>query len=70
MNNVGDQLAKMSAHVIAGSIGFQRVAVLAIGLVRKGQSLIGDSSFLKYFSTFLALSVRITLFRRTARTDR
>ena len=29
-------LAKFLAYVIAGSIGFRRVAVLAIGLVRKG----------------------------------
>ena len=29
-------MAKFFVHVVAGSIGFQRVAVLAIGLVRKG----------------------------------
>ena len=36
-------LAKFFAYVISGSIGFQRVAVLAIGLIRKGA--VEDSPF-------------------------
>ena len=57
------------AYVIAGSIEIQRVPVLAIELVRKaavdGRQLY---IFWIFFFQFLALKVRIPLFKRTGRT--
>ena len=48
-------LAKFFSYVSAGSIGFRRVAVLAIGSVRKG--VVDDRPFFKiFFSKFLALT--------------
>ena len=64
-------LAKYFAHVIAGSIGFQRVVVLAIGTVRKAAV---DDRRLRIFWTFffksLAPTVRIPHFERTAHIHR
>ena len=53
------------AYVITGLIGFQRVVVLTIGLVRKGP--VDDSRFRIFciYFTFLDLTVRIHLFKCT-----
>ena len=63
-------LAKFFANIIAGSIGFRRVAELAIGFVRKAAV---DDRRLHIFWTFfkfLAPIVWITLFKRSAHTQR
>lgn len=44
-NQATIELAKFFSHGIVRSIGFERVTVLAIGLVRKGPSMIRDSTF-------------------------
>ena len=56
------------SNVKADSIGFERVAVLAIGLVRKGAVDDRRLRFLESFFTFLALTVRSLPFKRTGRT--
>ncbi len=45
-------LANFFAYVIAGSIGFQRVAVVAIGRFERGPSMIGECVLFGYFSNF------------------
>ncbi len=48
-NPATNELAKLFAYAIAGSIEFQRAAVLAIGLVRKGTV---DDLRLRFFGNF------------------
>ncbi len=45
-----DRIDQLFAYVIAGSIGFERVAVLAIGLVRKGA--VNDSQYRIFVYSF------------------
>ena len=60
---------KFFFYVIAGANGFERVAVLPIGSVREAAFHYSRFRiFLAYFSKFVAFSVRIPLFKRTAHT--
>ena len=51
---IDENRPKFFVCVIAGSIGFQWIAVQAIGLVRK--EAVDDSTFFGYFFTLLSLA--------------
>ena len=68
-----DRIGQVFVCVIAGSNGFERVAGLPCsrsGWCEKRSSMIGECAFFGYFFKFLALTVRIPLFKRTGHTQK
>ena len=63
-------LATCFVYVIAGSIGFERVSVLTIGLVRKGLFYYSRFRIFGVFFILLALTVRISWISNIPDTDR
>ena len=62
-----DRIGQVFSYVIAGSNGFQRVAVLRIGSVRKAAFHFLRRRIFRIFFNVLAPTVRLPLFKRSAR---
>ena len=68
-----DRVGQVFVCVTAGSNGFERVAVFPcsrLGWSEKRPSMIGECAFFIYFFKFLALTLRIPLFKRTGHTQK
>ena len=62
-------LVKYLAYVIVGSIEFIGLPCRRSGGSERRPSMIGDGAFFGYIFKFLAPTVRILLFKRSAHTD-